>query len=109
MMFTIDNTPKNSSYLRKGLNKLRRSTRKSPCKGTKMSNAQNMGQENVPTMNTPTAVGRAGRKGRSSQLSPKGQKNSLWATSSRTTKSPRLTASACKVNCYRHSSSFTFP
>lgn len=107
MMFTIDNTPKNSSYLRKGLNKLRSSTRKSPCKGTKTSNAQNRGQENVPTMNTHTAVGRAGRKGKSPQLSPKGRKNSLWATSSRT-KSPRLTASACKVNSYGHSSSLTF-
>ncbi|XP_029699800.1 nuclear mitotic apparatus protein 1 isoform X4 [Takifugu rubripes] len=95
-MFTIDNTPKNSSYLRKGLNKLRSSTRKSPCKGTKTSNAQNRGQENVPTKNTHTAVGRAGRKGKSPQLAPKGQKNSLWATSSKTAKSPRLTASACK-------------
>ncbi|TNN01943.1 hypothetical protein fugu_011325 [Takifugu bimaculatus] len=96
-MFTIDNTPKNSSYLRKGLNKLRSSTRKSPCKGTKTSNAQNRGQENVPTKNTHTAVGRAGRKGKSPQLAPKGQKNSLWATSSKTAKSPRLTASACKM------------
>lgn len=101
MMFSIDNTPKKSSYLKKGLNKLRSSTRKSPCKGTKTSNAQNRGQENMPTKNTHTAVGRAGRKGKSPQLAPKDQKNSLWAVG--TTTSPRLTANASKVNSYGHS------
>lgn len=70
MMFTIDNTPKNRSYLKKGLNKLRRSTRKSPCKNSKSpaQMAKNRGQENMPTMNSHTAVGRAGRNGKPSHL-----------------------------------------
>lgn len=73
MMFTIDNTPKNRSYLKKGLNKLRRSTRKSPCKSSKSpaQMAKTRGQENVPTMKSRTAVGRAGRNGKSSHLATK--------------------------------------
>lgn len=100
MMFTIDNTPKNSSYLKKGLNKLRSSTRKSPSKATKMARAQTMknrGQENMPTRNSHNALGRAGINGKSPQLAAKGQKKSPRVTSSRTAKSPMLTASARKV------------
>lgn len=77
MVFTIDNTPKNKSYLKRGLNKLRRSTRKSPCKGFK-SPAQmvkNRGQEKMPATNIHTAVGRAGRSGKSPLLATKSQKN----------------------------------
>lgn len=77
MMFTIDNTPKNQSYLKKGLNKLRRSTRKSPCKNFKSpaQMSKNRGQENMPTMNIRTAVARAGRSGNSPRLATKSQKN----------------------------------
>uniref|UniRef100_H3BYB8 Nuclear mitotic apparatus protein 1 n=1 Tax=Tetraodon nigroviridis TaxID=99883 RepID=H3BYB8_TETNG len=76
MMFTIDNTPKNQSYLKKGLNKLRRSTRKSPCKNFKSpaQMSKNRGQENMPTMNIRTAVARAGRSGNSPRLATKSQK-----------------------------------
>lgn len=103
MMFTIDNTPKNSSYLKKGLNKLRSSTRKSPGKSSKKSPAQTSGrrcQENLPLRNA--AVGKAGRIGsfKSPQVAAKGPKNSPRA-SSRTAKSPGLTASARKVNAHR--------
>ena len=39
MCFTIENTPKKNSYLQKGLNKLRSSTRKSPGRGSRKSPA----------------------------------------------------------------------
>lgn len=105
MMFTIDNTPKNSSYLKKGLNKLRSSTRKSPGKSSKKAPAQTSArryQENVPSRNSNAAVGRAGRIGsfKSPQVATKGQRNSPRATS-RNAKSPGLTASARKVNTHR--------
>lgn len=101
MMFTIDNTPKNSSYLKKGLNKLRSSTRKSPGKSSRKSPAQTSGrrcQENLPLRNA--AVGKAGRIFKSPQVAAKLPKNSPRATS-RTAKSPGLTASARKVNACR--------
>lgn len=77
MMFTIDNTPKNKSYLKKGLNKLRRSTRKSPGKSSK-SPAQmvkSRGQENMPARSIHPAVRAAGRNGKSPNLVTKSQKN----------------------------------
>lgn len=100
--FTIDNTPKKSSYLKKGLNKLRNSTRKSPGKSLRKSPAQTPArkyQENTPSEYSRTGVGRTGRLGslKSSQGGTKGQKQSPRATS-RTTKSPGLTASARKIN-----------
>nr|XP_046244742.1 nuclear mitotic apparatus protein 1 isoform X5 [Scatophagus argus] len=100
MMFTIDNTPKNSNYLKKGLNKLRSSTRKSPGKSSKKSPAQTSArkcQENVPSKNPHAGVRRAGRIGssKSPQVGTKGQRISPRATS-RTAKSPGLTASARK-------------
>lgn len=107
MMFTIDNTPKNSSYLKKGLNKLRGSTRKSPGKSLKKSPAQTSarkGQENMLSRKTHTAVGRAGRTGSSKSplVANKGQMNSPRASkSSRSAKSPGLTASARKVKYHR--------
>nr|XP_057936079.1 uncharacterized protein LOC131134615 isoform X2 [Doryrhamphus excisus] len=59
MMFTIDNTPKkNNSYLKKGLSKLRSSTRKSPGKTSKRPPADVLAKENMPA-----AVGRGGRCG----------------------------------------------
>lgn len=101
MAFTIENTPKNTSYLKKSLNKLRSSTRKIPSKGTKKSPAQtikNRGQENMFTKNIHTAVGQASRNGKSPQLATKGQKKYLEVKSGRSTKSPRLTANVQKVN-----------
>lgn len=97
MMFTIDNTPRKSSYLKKGLNKLRSSTRKSPAHSGRKSPAQTSsrhGQENQPSRNT--AAGRAGRSGSSSTplVVTKGQ--------SRSAKSPGLTASARKVSVRTH-------
>lgn len=102
MMFTIDNTPKNNNYLKKGLNKLRSSTRKSPRNSSKKSPAQTTArkyQENMPSGNPRAAVGRAGRAGsfKSPQVATKGQRKSPQTTS-RTGKSPGLTASARKVN-----------
>ena len=96
-MFTIDNTPKQNNYLKKGLNKLRSSTRKSPGKNSKKSPAQTgarKGQENTPSLNS--RVGRVG-KFKSPQAVAKGQRKSPQATS-RSAKSPGLTASARKVN-----------
>ncbi|XP_031149109.1 nuclear mitotic apparatus protein 1 isoform X3 [Sander lucioperca] len=87
MMFTIDNTPKNNNYLKKGLNKLRGSARKSPGKSVKKLPAQT----SVPSG---AAVVRAGRVGssKSPQVTTKGQK-----ATSRSAKSPGLTASARKM------------
>lgn len=94
MMFSIDNTPKNNNYLKKGLNKLRNSTRKSPGKSAKKSSAS---QENIPARNPHGGVARATRIGSSkSPLATKGQKNSPRVTG-RPAKSPGLAASACKV------------
>lgn len=96
-MFTIDNTPRKSSYLKKGLNKLRSSTRKSPAHSVRKSPAQTLlrrGQENQPSRNT--AAGRAARIGSSSTplVVAKGQ--------GRSAKSPGLTASARKVSVRTH-------
>lgn len=98
MVFTIDNTPKNRSYLKKGLNKLRRSTRKSPCKSLKTpaQMAKNRGQENLLTMNVHTAVGRVVRDGKSPHLATKSQKN--IRSSDYKQDSKLLRASAHKVN-----------
>ncbi|KAK7883297.1 hypothetical protein WMY93_029471 [Mugilogobius chulae] len=103
MMFTIDNTPRKDprkDILKKGLSKLRSSTRKSPGKSLKSpaQSAGRRGQENIPSRNSRTAVGGAGRLG--SQKSPlvanKGQRKSP-RVSTRAAKSPGLTASARKM------------
>lgn len=99
-MFTIDNTPKNSNYLKKGLNKLRSSTRKSPGKSSKKSPAQTSArkcQENIPSRTSHASVKRAGK---STHVAAKGQRTSPRVTS-RTAKSPGLTASARKVNTHK--------
>lgn len=101
MMFTIDNTPKNNSYLKKGLNKLRGSTRKSPGKALKKSSPQKnarKGQENSPLVSSRGTVGRPAKAGnfKSPLVASKGQRGSQAA--SRSAKSPGLTASARKVN-----------
>lgn len=101
MVFTIENTPKNSNYLKKGLNKLRGSTRKSPGTSLKKSPAQTSArkcQENMPSGNSRAGVVRAGRIGssKSPQVAAKGQR-----VTSRSAKSPGLTASARKVNTHR--------
>ncbi|KAI3354367.1 hypothetical protein L3Q82_018890 [Scortum barcoo] len=101
MMFTIDNTPTNKNYLKKGLNKLRSSTRKSPGKTSKKSPAQTSArkcQENILSGNPHSRVAQAGRTGsfKSPQVVTKGQRKSPRG-SSRTAKSPGLTASARKV------------
>ncbi|TKS81155.1 Nuclear mitotic apparatus protein 1 [Collichthys lucidus] len=101
MMFTVENTPKNSNYLKKGLNKLRSSTRKSPGKSSKKSPAQTFAhrsQENIPSGNSRPGMGRAGKIGgfKSPQEMTKAQRKSPRATS-RTAKSPGLTSSARKM------------
>ncbi|MEQ2243123.1 hypothetical protein ILYODFUR_003904 [Ilyodon furcidens] len=77
MMFTIENTPKSNGYLKKGLNKLRNSARKTP-------------------LNSRATVGRSAKAGslKSPQVAGKGQRGSQ---ASRSAKSPGLTASARKV------------
>ncbi|XP_077396478.1 uncharacterized protein LOC144032865 isoform X2 [Festucalex cinctus] len=85
MMFSIDNTPKKSSsnYLKRGLNKLRSSSRKSPGKTSKTS----PGSAVRKAATSRAAAGRAGKGG--SFKSPQ--------TTSKPAKSPRLTASARKM------------
>ncbi|MEQ2192477.1 hypothetical protein XENOCAPTIV_012200, partial [Xenoophorus captivus] len=75
-MFTIENTPKSNGYLKKGLNKLRNSARKTP-------------------LNSRATVGRSAKAGslKSPQVAGKGQRGSQ---ASRSSKSPGLTASARK-------------
>lgn len=96
MMFTIDNTPRKSSYLKKGLNKLRSSTRKSP--GQVQSQGQGSArrpQQNLGSRTAAAAASAAGRLGRaSSSMTP------LVVTkgTARNAKSPGLTASARKVS-----------
>uniref|UniRef100_A0A3B5B1N0 Nuclear mitotic apparatus protein 1 n=1 Tax=Stegastes partitus TaxID=144197 RepID=A0A3B5B1N0_9TELE len=99
MMFSIDNTPRKNSYLKKGLNKLRSSTRKSPGTSSKKSPAPSSarkGQENLPSR---AGMGRAGKAGnfKSPKVPAKGPRKSPQ-TSSRSAKSPGLTASARKKN-----------
>lgn len=102
MMFTIDNTPKNSNILKKRLNKLRGSTRKYPGKSSKKlpapANARK-GQENTPSVNPRAGAGQTARAGsfKSPQVTIKGLRKSPQTTS-RSAKSPGLTASARKVN-----------
>ncbi|KAL6116258.1 numa1 [Pungitius sinensis] len=96
MMFSIENTPKNSNYLKKGLNKLRSSTRKSPGKSSKKSPSETSArkcQENGPSRNVRTGVVRGGRiaSSKSPQVASKAQR-----TASKSAKSP-LTASARKM------------
>lgn len=101
MMFTIDNTPKSNNYLKKGLNKLRNSTRKSPGKGLRKSpshkNARK-GLENSPSVNAQASVGRSAKAGsfKAPQVAAQAQRGSQ--ATSRSAKSPGLTASARKVN-----------
>lgn len=99
-MFTVDNTPKNSSYLKKGLNKLRSSTRKSPgSRNSKKSpNQTSARKENKPLVHSRVAAVRAGRAGslKSPQVGTTGLKKSPQTTS-RSAKSPRLATSARKV------------
>lgn len=102
MAFTFENTPKNSNYLKKGLNKLRSSTRKSPGKSAKKPPAQIAArkcQENMPTGNSRAGVGRAGRAGMA--------KSPQVTATSRSAKSPGLTASARKVNRDKSTQCFT--
>ncbi|XP_077422000.1 nuclear mitotic apparatus protein 1 isoform X1 [Vanacampus margaritifer] len=85
MMFSIENTPKNSrssNYLKKGLNKLRNSSRKSPGKTSKTSPVNAVGK----AATSRAAASRAGKEG--SFKSPQ--------TANKSAKSPRLTASARK-------------
>ncbi|KAM9812805.1 nuclear mitotic apparatus protein 1 isoform 1-T2 [Syngnathus typhle] len=96
MMFTIENTPKNTSnYLKRGLNKLRSSTRKSPGKTSKKSPAKTAHKENKQGATSRAVAGRAGRVGsfKSPQVVPKENKK----TSQTFGKSPRFTESARKV------------
>lgn len=102
MMFSIDNTPKKENCLKKRLNKLQSSTRKSPGKALRKSPAQatsRRGQEYMPAGNHRTAKGASGRL--RSQRSPLGTRKALRKSpqvSTTTPKSSRLTASARKVN-----------
>ncbi|KAM9853508.1 uncharacterized protein ACBR49_004315 [Aulostomus maculatus] len=97
MMFSIDNTPKHNNYLKKGLNKLRSSTRKSPGKNSKMSPAHiKARKENLPSGSSRPGMERAGRSGKSPLVTTKDQRKTPQV-SSRTAKSPGLTASARKM------------
>lgn len=101
-MFSIENTPKSNNYLKKGLNKLRSSTRKSPGKNARKSPAHTAASdENMASGTFITGVRRGGRVGsiKSPQVTVKGQRKSPRATS-RTAKSPGLTASARKVSTH---------
>ncbi|XP_037124518.1 nuclear mitotic apparatus protein 1-like [Syngnathus acus] len=92
MMFTIDNTPKNSTnYFKRGLNKLRSSTCKSPGKTSKKSPAKTTHKDNKPVPTSRAVAGRAGRERsfKSPQVVYKENK-----TSRTFDKSPRLTESA---------------
>nr|XP_061797088.1 nuclear mitotic apparatus protein 1-like [Nerophis lumbriciformis] len=97
MMFTIDTTPKSNrnSYLKKGLNKLRSSTRKSPGKTSKRSPAKSAHKENMPAGASVTALGPGGK--RRSFKSPRVKDNKSPKIGGKKAKSPQLTASARKV------------
>lgn len=104
MMFTIENTPKSNNYLKKHLNKLRSSARKSPGDSLKKSPAQTSArkhQEKMPSGSSRGGVRQAGRTGnfKSPQVVTKGSRKSPQAAS-RSAKSPGLTASARKVNIW---------
>ncbi|XP_016532913.1 nuclear mitotic apparatus protein 1 isoform X4 [Poecilia formosa] len=99
MMFTIDNTPKSNNYLKKGLNKLRNSTRKSPGKGLRKSPSHKNARkalENSPSVNSQASVGRSAKAGsfKTPQAATRPQRGSQ--ATSRSAKSPGLTASARK-------------
>ncbi|XP_006804745.1 nuclear mitotic apparatus protein 1 [Neolamprologus brichardi] len=101
MMFTIENTPKSNNYLKKHLNKLRSSARKSPGDSLKKSPAQTSArkhQEKMPSGSSRGGVRQAGRTGnfKSPQVVTKGSRKSPQAAS-RSAKSPGLTASARKM------------
>ncbi|XP_042078464.1 nuclear mitotic apparatus protein 1 [Haplochromis burtoni] len=101
MMFTIENTPKSNNYLKKHLNKLRSSARKSPGDSLKKSPAQTSArkhQEKMPSGSSRGGVRQAGRTGnfKSPQVVMKGSRKSPQAAS-RSAKSPGLTASARKM------------
>lgn len=98
MMFTIENTPRKNNYLQKGLNKLRSSTRKSPGKNSRKSPAQMTSHKSPRNMASRTGVGRAAKTGsiKSPQVAAKGHRRSPRSTST-TSKSPGLTASARKM------------
>ncbi|XP_061684459.1 nuclear mitotic apparatus protein 1 isoform X2 [Syngnathoides biaculeatus] len=100
VMFTIDNTPQSngSSLLRKGLIKLRGSTRKSPGKTSKRSPANAVQKKNKSAETSRVAVGRAGRGGssKSPRVVAKENRDSPQTFKGRTAKSPRLTATARK-------------
>ncbi|XP_077578070.1 uncharacterized protein LOC144200057 [Stigmatopora nigra] len=96
MVFTIDNTPKSnrSNYLRKGLNKLRSSTRKSPGKAPKRPPVNYAHKENIPSTTSIVAPGGKSKSFKSPQVkdnrkSPK--------PGGKPSKSPRLTASTRKI------------
>ncbi|XP_019741453.1 nuclear mitotic apparatus protein 1 isoform X3 [Hippocampus comes] len=96
LMFTVDNTPKNgsSNYLKRGLNKLRSSSRKSPGKTSKRSPVNAMQKENKQAATSRTVARRAARGGsfKSPQMVSRENKKSPQTVA----KSPRLTASARK-------------
>ncbi|XP_077468456.1 nuclear mitotic apparatus protein 1 isoform X2 [Stigmatopora argus] len=98
MVFTIDNTPKSnrSNYLKKGLSKLRSSTRKSPGKTPKRPPVNSATKENMPSATSIVAPGRGGKS--KSFKSPQVKDNRMSAKpGGKTAKSPRLTASARKI------------
>ncbi|XP_061136054.1 nuclear mitotic apparatus protein 1-like isoform X1 [Syngnathus typhle] len=99
MMFTIDNTPKNSSsYLKRGLNKLRSSTCKSPDKTSKKSPAKTTHKDNKQAPTSRAVAGQAGRE--RSFKSPQVVYKENKKTSRTFGKSPRLTETARKVRTW---------
>ena len=96
-VFTIENTPKKNSYLQKGLNRLRSSTRKSPGKGLKTSPAQRASGRSPGNRAAEVGVAVA-RRGNTRALpqgaavAAKGQRRSPRTSAKSTAKSPRTSA-----------------
>ncbi|XP_056467806.1 nuclear mitotic apparatus protein 1 isoform X1 [Gadus chalcogrammus] len=95
-VFTIENTPKKNSYLQKGLNRLRSSTRKSPGKGPKTSPAQRASGRSPGNRAAEVGVAVA-RRGNTRALpqgaaAAKGQRRSPRTSAKSTAKSPRTSA-----------------
>ncbi|CAL8335026.1 unnamed protein product [Boreogadus saida] len=98
-VFTIENTPKKNSYLQKGLNRLRSSTRKSPGKGPTTSAAQRASGRSPGNRaaEVGVAVARRGNtralpQGAAAAAAAKGQGRSPRTSAKSTAKSPRTSA-----------------
>ncbi|XP_077468462.1 uncharacterized protein LOC144084055 isoform X2 [Stigmatopora argus] len=98
MVFTIDNTPKSnrSNYLKKGLNKLRSATRKSPGKTPKGPPVNSAHKKNMLSATSIVAPGR-GVKSKSFRSPQVKDNRKSPKPGGKPAKSTRLTASARKI------------